>query len=78
VKGSVCASVSSVARYRDRELRRYFCGDAAFSNPTINEYLEAERFSRAIRLPANDILSREIWHLLAKPVAKPSPASDSL
>ena len=45
-----------VARYRDRELRRYFRGDAAFANPAIYEYLEAERYSYAIRLPANDIL----------------------
>ncbi len=63
-----------VARYRDRELRRYFRGDAAFANPAIYEYLEAERYSYAIRLPANDILSREIGHLLTRPVGRPPKA----
>ena len=63
-----------VARYRDRELRRYFRGDAAFANPAIYEYLEAERFSYAIRLPANEILSREIEHLLTRPVGRPPKA----
>jgi hypothetical protein len=63
-----------IARYRDRELRRYFRGDAAFANPAIYEYLEPKRFSYAIRLPANDILSREIGHLLTRPVGRPPKA----
>ena len=33
-----------VARYRDRLLRRYFRGDAAFALPGICEFLEAEGF----------------------------------
>ena len=63
-----------VARYRDRDLHRYFRGDAAFANPRIYEYLEAECFLYAIRLPANDILRREIEHLLTRPVGRPPKA----
>ena len=40
-----------VARYRNRTLRRYFRGDAAFASPEVYEFLEAEDFSYAIRLP---------------------------
>ncbi len=39
-----------VARYRDRTLRRYFRGDAAFALPEIYDYLESEGFGYAIRL----------------------------
>ena len=63
-----------VARYRDRDLHRYFRGDAAFANPAIYEYLEAESYNYAIRLPANDILSREVGHLLTRPVGRPPKA----
>jgi hypothetical protein len=63
-----------VARYRDRELRRYFCGDAAFANPDIYEYLESESYGYAIRLPANDILWREIEPLMTRPVGRPPKA----
>ena len=37
----------------NRTLRRYFRGDAAFASPEVYEFLEAEDFSYAIRLPAN-------------------------
>ena len=66
--------VPIVARYRDRDLHRYFRCAAAFANPRIYEYLEAERFLYAIRLPANDILRREIEHLLTRPVGRPPKA----
>ena len=56
-----------VARYRNRTLRRYFRGDAAFS-PEVYEFLEAEDFSYAIRLPANKVLQGSIAHLLKRPV----------
>ena len=46
-----------VARYRDRK-SRYFRGDAAFANPELYEYLEAEGFGYAIRLPANVVAGR--------------------
>ena len=45
-----------VERYRERNLRRYFRGDAAFAAPDIYEFLESEGFLYAIRLPKNQIL----------------------
>jgi hypothetical protein len=60
-----------VARYRDRTLRRYFRGDAAFALPGIYEFLEAEGFSYAIWLPANKVLQESIAHLLKRPVGRP-------
>src|SRR5881397_1741787 len=41
-----------VARYRGRPLRRLLRADAAFALPEVYEYLEAEGFQYAIRLPA--------------------------
>jgi hypothetical protein len=61
-----------VARYQGRNLRRYFRADAAFANPEIYEYLEAEGFEYAIRLPVNDALLRDIEPLLTRPVGRPS------
>ena len=60
-----------VARYRDRKLRRYFRGDAAFALPGIYEFLEAEGFRYAIRLPANKVLQDSIAHMLKRPVGRP-------
>ncbi len=60
-----------VARYRDRKLRRYFRGDAGFASPEIYEYLEAEGFGYAIRLPANSVLQGYIGHLLRRPRGRP-------
>lgn len=60
-----------VARYRDRKLRRYFRGDAAYALPGIYEFLEAEGFSYAIRLPANKVLQEYVAHLLKRPVGRP-------
>ena len=36
-----------VARYRNKTLRRYFRGDAAFASPEVYEFLEAEGFKYA-------------------------------
>jgi DDE family transposase len=41
-----------IARYRGSVKRLYFRGDAAFGNPEMYEYLEAESIGYAIRLPA--------------------------
>ena len=41
-----------------------FCGDAAFANPEIYEFLEAEGYGYAIRLPTNLILQGKIGYLL--------------
>ena len=60
-----------VARYRDRKLRRYFRGDAAFASPDIYEFLEAEDYTYAIRLKANAVLQENIAHLLSRPVGRP-------
>lgn len=64
-----------VARYQGRDLRRYFRADAAFANPELYEYLEAEGFEYAIRLPGNDALLRDIEPLLTRPVGRPPNTS---
>ena len=60
-----------VARYKERDLRRYFRGDAAFASPDINKFLEDEGFLYAIRLPKNQVLLESICHLLTRPVGRP-------
>ena len=60
-----------VARYRDRPLRRYFRADAAFAKPEIYEFLEAEGYAYAIRLPTNAVLQEQIALLLTRPVGRP-------
>ncbi|MCH6576542.1 MAG: IS1380 family transposase [Proteobacteria bacterium] len=60
-----------VARYRDRKLRRYFRGDAAFASPDLYEFLETEGYKYAIRLKANAVLQENIAHLLSRPVGRP-------
>jgi hypothetical protein len=71
-----------VVRYRDTVKRLYFRGDAAFANPEIYDFLEAEGMGYAIRLPANRVLQRKIGYLLKRPLddrrmscAATSPAS---
>ena len=60
-----------VARYRHKMKRRYFRGDAAFANPEIYAFLEAEGFKYTIRLPANAVLQASIGWLLKRPVGRP-------
>ena len=60
-----------VARYRDRKLRRFFRADGAFAKPEIYEFLEAEGYAYAIRLPTNAVLQERIAHLLTRPVGRP-------
>ena len=60
-----------VARYRGKFKRRYFRADAAFANPEVYEFLEAEGYNYAIRLPANQILQQRIGYLLKRPVGRP-------
>ena len=60
-----------VARYRGRMKRLYFRGDAAFANPEIYEFLEAEGMGYAIRLPTNRVLQDKIGHLLKRPAGRP-------
>ena len=60
-----------VERYRHQSLIRYFRGDAAFADPNIYCFLEAEDYFYAIRLKANNILYGKIEHLLTRPVGRP-------
>jgi hypothetical protein len=52
--------------------RVYFRGDAAFANPGIYDFLEAEHMGYAIRLPASSILQSKIAYLLKRPVGRPA------
>jgi len=63
-----------VARYRGGKFPFYFRADAGFANPEVYEFLEAEGYEYAIRLPANDTLLREIAPMLKRPVGRPSNA----
>ena len=63
-----------VARYRGRKLPCRFRADAAFAQPELYRFLEAEGYDYAIRLPGNDVLQREIEPLLTWPVGRPSHA----
>ena len=60
-----------VARYRHKMKRRYFRGDAAFANPEIYVFLEAEADKYTIRLPTNAVLQQRIGWLLKRPVGRP-------
>jgi len=60
-----------VTRYRERRLRRYFRGDAAFASPDIHEFPEAEGYTYAIRLKTNAVLQACILHLLTRAVGGP-------
>src|ERR671926_392195 len=60
-----------IARYRGIVKHLYFRGDAAFANPEVYEFLEAEGASYTIRLPANPVLQDKIGHLLKRPVGRP-------
>jgi Transposase DDE domain group 1 len=60
-----------IARYRGSVKRLYFRGDAAFANPEMYEYLEAEGIGYAIRLPTNRVLQDRIGYLLKRPVGRP-------
>jgi len=60
-----------ILRYRGIVKRLYFRGDAAFANPEIYEFLEAEGIGYTIRLPANAVLQNRIGHLLKRPIGRP-------
>jgi hypothetical protein len=60
-----------IERYRDKDITRYFRGDAAFANPDIYRLLEMENYFYAIRLKGNNILQGHIRHLLTRPVGRP-------
>ncbi len=61
-----------VERYLKAAVRLLFRADAAFAKPEIYEYLERRGIGYAIRLRANEVLQREIAHLLVRPTQWPS------
>jgi hypothetical protein len=61
-----------IDRYLKMALRLLFRADAAFAKPEIYAYLEAKNIGYAIRLPANEVLQREIAYLLVRPTEWPS------
>jgi hypothetical protein len=67
-----CVLEPVVTRYGDRPLEKFFRADAAFANPDVYAFLEKERIGYAIRIPANEVLEREIPDLLIRPVGRPS------
>ncbi|HEX4053212.1 MAG TPA: IS1380 family transposase [Tepidisphaeraceae bacterium] len=60
-----------VARYRTTTVKKFFRGDAAFAIPELYMFLEAEGYGYAIRLKSNNLLEREIEHLLKRPIGRP-------
>ena len=60
-----------IERYRHLDIPKLFRGDAAFARPALYRLLEKEGYQYAIRIPANDVLEREIAHLLKRPVGRP-------
>jgi Transposase DDE domain group 1 len=63
-----------IDRYRRRRQRVVVRADAAFARPEIYEALERRGVRYAIRLPANDVLERQIDDLLTRPRGRPSYA----
>jgi len=61
-----------VEYYRDLGLRMLFRADAGFARPEIYAYLEEQGYEYAIRLPANQVLQREVAQLLDQQVT-PKP-----
>jgi hypothetical protein len=61
-----------IERYRERDIPKYFRGDAAFDIPALYCVLEERSPQYAIRIPANDVLMGNIGHLFTRPVGPPS------
>ena len=53
-----------IARYAERDIMRFFRGDAAFAIPELYETLESEGYFYAIRLKRNPLLDKKIGHRL--------------
>jgi Transposase DDE domain group 1 len=61
-----------VERYLKAAMRLLFRAGAAFAKPELYYYLETRQIGYAIRLPANEVLQREIAPLLVRPTEWPS------
>ena len=59
-----------IARYAERDIMRFFRGDAAFAIPELYETLEAAGYFYAIRLKKNAVLEEKIGHRLTRPVGR--------
>jgi hypothetical protein len=60
-----------IARYRGRDILRFFRGDAGFADPHVYRCLEAEGYFYTVRLKGNQILYSKIEHLLTRPMGRP-------
>jgi len=63
-----------INRLHGREQTVVVRADAAFALPAVYEALERREVRYAIRLPANDVLMRQIEDLLTRPRGRPSHA----
>jgi Transposase DDE domain group 1 len=63
-----------IDQYRRHRQTVVVRADAAFARPEIYEVLERRGVRYAIRLPANDVLERQIADLLTRPRGRPSHA----
>lgn len=63
--------VPTMALYKGTGVRRHYHADAVFAKPEVYEYLEDRGILYAIRRPSNDVLEREIQHLLKHPAGRP-------
>ncbi|MCP4071551.1 MAG: IS1380 family transposase, partial [Hyphomicrobiales bacterium] len=62
-----------IKRYRwTGPWRRDLRADAAFANPELFDYLEANGFGYAIGLMTNNVLQRPITHMLKRRPGRPS------
>jgi hypothetical protein len=64
----------AIDRYRAQGQTVVVRADAAFALPALYEALERRRVRYAIRLPANDVLERQIQDLFTRPRGRPSRA----
>jgi hypothetical protein len=64
--------LTEIERQQEQDKEVVFRADAAFAKPKLYEALEERDVKYAIRLPANDILERDIAELLSRPVGRPN------
>ena len=69
--GTKVTSDAGLLVYRELDILRFFRGDAAFADPNVYCYLEAEGYFYAIRLKANNVLCERIEYLLTRAVDRP-------
>ena len=60
-----------ITRYQGYDIPRFFRGDAAFADPRIYRYLEAEGYFYVIQLRSNAVLYEKVEPLLTRPVSRP-------